>query len=165
MHIMRGLAKEIRPQLDAEQLVWDLLNMDWPNDEWPDVWVESIIDMGTNAHSEIGMVIYADVGSPVQKDRGLWSFPLTLTVMGDGANHPDRLCRLLYESVTAWPFAPTGASHAGHVSRVLSFQGFQRVSEAKENGGKNITEYAADLVVEARDIPTNHTTPRLRRGF
>lgn len=154
--IMRRLAIDIRPQLDAEQLVWDLLTADYPNDQWPHVWVESLIDMTTNAHMEAGMVIYPDVGNPTQLDRSLWRFPLTLTVMGDGANRPDRLARDLYAKAMAWPFQPRSISHAGHVSRVTQLQGFTRVSEAKENGGKNITEYAADLIIEARD-PSNQT--------
>lgn len=151
MDTMRRLAIDIRPQLDAEQLVWDLLNRDWPHDMYPNIWVETQLDLNTNGHAFTGNVIHAECGAPIQSDRGLWRFPLSLTVMGDALNHPDRLARLAYSKCMAWPFAPRDASQAGHVSSVGSFTGFQRTAEAKENGGKSITEYSADLVIEARD--------------
>lgn len=151
MLTMRRLALDVRPQFDAEQLVWDLLHADWDDTSDPRVWVESQLDMATNAHELLGVVILADAGSPTQIDRGLWRFPLSLNVMGDGLNRPDVVARDAFMKVMGWPFAPRHVSKAGHVSAILSFTGFQRVAEAKENGGKSITEYAADLVVEARD--------------
>lgn len=150
MDTMRRLAIDIRPQLDAEQLVYDQLNHDWPHDRYPGVWVETQLDMRTDAHAYVGLVVYTDVGNPTQLDRGLWRFPLSLTVMGDAQHDPSGFAARVYEAVMAWPF--NQASQAGRVSSVTSFSAFQRTSQAKENGGKNITEYSADLVIEARDL-------------
>lgn len=151
MDTMRRLAIDIRPQLDAEQLIYDLLSHDWPHDEHPNIWIETQLELATDAFAWTGLVVYVDAGNPTQLDRGLWRVPVTLTVMGDAELGPDQFARQVYGKAMAWPFAPRDVSQAGHVSRVLSFDGFQRTSEAKENGGKNITEYSADLVIEARD--------------
>lgn len=144
------LAIDIRESIDAEQLVYDLLNRDYPNDDWPDVKVYSEIDLDLNAAAEAGQVILYDVAQPVQVDRGLWRFTVSFTVLAVGLNDPSGLARNLYKTIMGW--SRNGASNAGRVHKVNSIDAPERRNDAKENQGKNIKEYGFDAVLTARDL-------------
>lgn len=147
--VFRLLAADVRPQVDAEGLVFSLLSAAYPNDEWPDVTVMSEITMATNGFANSGYVIVFQCGSPSQVDRGLWSFPLTLQVIGNSGLPVHSLMSDVFRRVSGWMFDPPVAQ--GSVSRVTGFEGFHRQYEANENGSKDIVEYVADLTVWCRD--------------
>lgn len=149
-----ALAVDVRPQLDAETLVWELLHREYDaNPVWPFVHIQTQINLRSNDYADSGQLILASVGSPVQSTMPkawVWQFPLTLSVIGSDSTVVNDLARDLYRTVSDWPFQ--SAVSVGAVSRVLSFTGFKQVSKFKENQGKQITEYAADLMVEAHDL-------------
>ncbi|MBT1161209.1 hypothetical protein [Bifidobacterium sp. SO1] len=148
--IFQRLALDVRLPLDAETLVYELLNRAYPNDVWPDVHVFSEIDLDLNAMAETGRVILYSVESPKQRDRGLWEFTVTFTVLGADVNNPYGLSRDLYKRVMGWPFED--ATMSGKISRIVSMDAPERRSDAKENQGKNIKEYGFDALMDARDI-------------
>lgn len=149
----QALALEIRPQLDAESLVFELLQREYAaNPQWSDVHIQAQINLRSNDYSDSGRLIVCSAGAPYQSSlpkAWVWRFPLTLSVIGSDSTKANDLARDLYRVVSAWPFADK--VEAGAVNRVLSFTGFKQVSKFKENQGKSITEYAADLLVEAHD--------------
>lgn len=152
MATFRDLALDVRPQLDAETLVWELLHREYDaNRLFPDVHIQSEINLASNDFSWNGRLIVCSIGSPSQSESRawIWRIPMTLGVIGSDPSATFELARDLHRAITGWPFAePTSV---GSVGRVLSFDGFQRVSKFKENQGKAITEYASDLVLEAHD--------------
>lgn len=144
------LAIDIRESIDAEQLVYDLLNRDYPNDAWPDVKVYSEIDIDLNAAAETGQVILYNVSNPIQVDRGLWRFTVSFTVIAIDLNDPSGLARNLYKTIMGW--SRNGSTASGRVHKVNSIDAPERRNDAKENQGKNIREYGFDAVLTARDL-------------
>lgn len=80
-NIFQRLAIDVRESIDAEQLVYELLNRAYPCEEWPDVKVCSELDLPLNAYGERGQVLLYYVSAPEQFDRGLWRFGVTFTVL------------------------------------------------------------------------------------
>ncbi len=147
-NIFKLLAIDVRESIDAEQLVYELLNRAYPCNEWPDVQVCSEIDLPLNAYSERGQVVLYYVSAPEQFDRGLWRFGVTFTVLAADGNDPSGFARHLYRTVKNWPFEDS--TTAGTVGTV-SVTAQKRQADAKENQGKNIKEYWLSAVVTARD--------------
>lgn len=148
----RRLDLGVRPQLDAETLIWELLHRSYDGSgEFPDVHIQAGINLASNDFATNGLLIVTSTGSPYQTGANawIWRIPLTLSVIGSDPARTFRLAADLHRTVMAWPFED--ATSAGSVGRIIQFAGFQRVSKFKENQGKNITEYASDLLIEAHD--------------
>ena len=128
-NIFKHLAIDVRESIDAEQIVYELLQREYPNEDWTSVAVYSEIDLDLNAVAENGRVILYEVSPGQQVDRGLWRFTVSFTVLAADTNNPSGLARNLYR--TDLP---------------------QRRSDAKENQGKNIKEYGFDASMDARDL-------------
>ena len=56
-NIFKHLAIDVRESIDAEQVVYELLNREYPNEDWASVAVYSEIDLDLNAVTENGRVI------------------------------------------------------------------------------------------------------------
>ena len=149
-HIFKHLAIDVRESIDAEQIVYELLNREYPNEDWASVAVYSEIDLDLNAVTENGRVILYEVSPGQQVDRGLWRFTVSFTVLAADTNNPSGFARDLYRTVMGWPFEEK--TSAGKISRINSIDSPQRRSDAKENQGKNIKEYGFDASMDARDL-------------
>lgn len=149
-NIFKHLAIDVRESIDAEQIVYELLQREYPNEDWTSVAVYSEINLDLNAVAENGRVILYEVSPGQQVDRGLWRFTVSFTVLAADTNNPSGLARNLYRTVMGWPFEEK--TSAGKISRINSIDLPQRRSDAKENQGKNIKEYGFDASMDARDI-------------
>ncbi|NMM98155.1 hypothetical protein [Bifidobacterium olomucense] len=150
--VFRSLALDVRPQLDAESLVFDLLKRVYDaNPMFSDVHVQSEINLTSNDYAANGRLIIVSTGSPYQSEAKawVWRIPLTFAVLGSNPDGASELAADLYRTVMEWPFSE--GTSVGAVSRIISFTGFQRVNKLKENQGKSITEYASDCLIEAHD--------------
>ena len=55
-NIFKHLAIDVRESIDAEQIVYELLQREYPNEDWTSVAVYSEIDLDLNAVAENGRV-------------------------------------------------------------------------------------------------------------
>ena len=87
-NIFKHLAIDVRESIDAEQIVYELLQREYPNEDWTSVAVYSEIDLDLNAVAENGRVILYEVSPGQQVDRGLWRFTVSFTVLAADTNNP-----------------------------------------------------------------------------
>lgn len=147
-----GSLEGLRPQVDAESLVWQLLHRDY---EGKGISIQSEISLDTNVLSESGTVVVYSVGDPEQNggiDSNLWDFPVTLRVYSHKASEAFKDAAELRFLISRWPFTPPVG--AGRVSDVIP-PGFSRAAGTKENGGKNVKAYIGEATIWARDPFTN----------
>lgn len=150
--MLRQFALEVRPQINAPQLVWNMLERHYPSDQWPDAEVQSEIDLDTNTDAATGQVIVYSVGAAVQDTSNRysrWSFPVTFTVLSPDAAIAFELASDLYKSLCEWPYEE--GTEFGKVSSVEPL-GFIKTSAGDETAGKNIKEYVGEAVIHAADI-------------
>ena len=153
--VVRRLDLSVRPQIDAESILWELLSRDYPSDEFANVTIQSEMGLDTSLLSLTGEVILYSVAAPVpytsNKSAGVWRFSATLSIFSPDADTSFALAADLCRRVAEWPYE--SATPHGKVGS-SSTSGFHRVAASKENGGKTIKEYAGDIVLIARDTFT-----------
>ncbi|KFI66542.1 hypothetical protein [Bifidobacterium magnum] len=148
-NIFETLAIDVRDAIDAEQLIFDLVERTYPCEGFEDVSLYTYMDLDTTAMADQGRVILFQVTSPQQINRMFWKFTVSFTVLGATGNGVDVLARDLYRRVKHWPLEE--GTDAGSLGKIVDIDAPRRFSDAKENAGKSVSEYAFDVTFTARD--------------
>lgn len=143
-----------RPQLDCETLVDDILKDRYGSGEFGDVVVQSDVWTDTAAvfAAKDARIIIYNVGTPANGtsnfDGDAWKFPLSLIVLGVDPDKAFSLVQDVHLYSASWP--RIDVSDVGRVYRVDKPY-FARIASSSQMNGKNVVEYAADMMVWARD--------------
>lgn len=141
----------IRDGIDAEILVKNLLEREWPDDDTSEVAVRGGIDPSTDATTFTKTVVVYSVGETYQPDANLkawsWRVPVSFTVMSHDSVECSQISRRLDRLVASWPWQP-GVPGVGKVARVLSNTTGHRV-EASMSAAKSVHVRVSDKLIEA----------------
>lgn len=144
---LRTLLPEIRPTVDAEQFIYDMLHELFADNENVHIMVETSLDTSAVFHDDQQVLILFSCTVPRYATSNLhanrWKFTTSFTVITMNADYTFSFSAKLAELITAYSYTQQNVNTAGRAAAISQIA-FERQASSNQMNGKALKERSAD---------------------